>query len=60
MLLLGQKAVREQDARRRGGQLRVVTADPSIRKIFEITLLDRVFSLYETREAALERAASSG
>ena len=44
--------------RPRGGQLRVVTADPSIRKIFEITLLDRVFSLYETRDAALERAAS--
>ena len=44
--------------RPRGGQLRIVTADPSIRKIFEITLLDRVFSLYETRDAALERAAS--
>jgi anti-sigma B factor antagonist len=41
--------------RPRGGQLRVVCGDPNIRKIFEITLLDRVFSLYATREAALER-----
>jgi anti-sigma B factor antagonist len=41
--------------RPRGGRLRIVCADPNIRKIFEITLLDRVFSLYGTREAALER-----
>jgi anti-sigma B factor antagonist len=41
--------------RPRGGQLRVVCSDPNIRKIFEITLLDRVFSLYATRGAALER-----
>ena len=41
--------------RPRGGRLRIVCADPSIRKIFEITLLDRVFSLYGTRDAALQR-----
>jgi anti-sigma B factor antagonist len=41
--------------RPRGGRLRIVCADPNIRKIFEITLLDRVFALYGTREAALER-----
>jgi anti-sigma B factor antagonist len=36
-----------------GGQLRIVVADPSIRKIFEITLLDRIFQLYDSREAAV-------
>jgi anti-sigma B factor antagonist len=41
--------------RPRGGRLRIVCDDPNIRKIFEITLLDRVFALYGTREAALER-----
>lgn len=41
--------------RPRGGRLRIVCTDPSIRKIFEITLLDRVFSLYSTRDEALER-----
>jgi anti-sigma B factor antagonist len=41
--------------RPRGGRLRIVCSDPNIRKIFEITLLDRVFSLFETREAALDR-----
>jgi anti-sigma B factor antagonist len=46
--------------RPRGGQLQVVSADPSIRKIFEITLLDRVFALCETRDEALARAPSSG
>ena len=39
--------------RPRGGQLRIVVSDSSIRKIFEITLLDRIFQLHETRDAAL-------
>jgi anti-sigma B factor antagonist len=39
--------------RPRGGQLRVAVADANIRKIFEITLLDRIFPLYDSREAAL-------
>jgi anti-sigma B factor antagonist len=46
--------------RPRGGRLRIVCTDPNIRKIFEITLLDRVFSLYGTREAALERFVPTG
>ena len=45
--------------RPRGGRLRIVCSDPNIRKIFEITLLDRVFSLFGTREAALERLVST-
>ncbi len=37
-----------------GGRVSVVCTDPNIRRIFEITLLDRVFALHESREAALE------
>jgi anti-sigma B factor antagonist len=36
-----------------GGELAIVCPDPNIRKIFQITLLDRVFSIFETREDAL-------
>jgi anti-sigma B factor antagonist len=36
-----------------GGEIVLVIDHPSIRKIFEITLLDRAFAIYETREAAL-------
>jgi anti-anti-sigma regulatory factor len=31
-----------------------VVSRPDIRRIFEITMLDRVFELHETREQALE------
>ena len=41
--------------RPRGGQLRIVVTDPHVRRVFEITLLDRVFDLYGDREQALER-----
>ena len=37
-----------------GGELLVVCREHNIRKIFEITLLDRVFTIFDTREAALE------
>jgi anti-sigma B factor antagonist len=36
-----------------GGELIVVCSEQNIRKIFEITLLDRVFSIFRTREEAL-------
>jgi anti-sigma B factor antagonist len=36
-----------------GGRVAVVCTDVNIRRIFEITLLDRVFSLHESLEAAL-------
>lgn len=39
--------------RPRGGQLRLVVSEPSVRKIFEITLLDRVFDLHPSREDAI-------
>jgi anti-sigma B factor antagonist len=38
-----------------GGELRVACADPNIKRIFEITLLDRVFAIYPSRAAALGR-----
>ena len=40
--------------RKVGGRVSVVCTDPNIRRIFEITLLDRVFALHGSREAALE------
>lgn len=45
--------------RARGGQLRLVVPRAEVRRIFEITLLDRVFSLYGTRQEALVAAAAS-
>lgn len=38
------------------GRVLVVCRDPHIRKVFAITLLDRVFSLFDTRQEALEAA----
>jgi anti-sigma B factor antagonist len=44
--------------RARGGRFRVVAPRADIRRIFELTLLDRVFDLDMTRQAALAAAAS--
>jgi len=41
--------------RPKGGEIVLVIADPNIRKIFEITLLDRVFPIVDTLPEALER-----
>ena len=54
VLLGGMKRIRERD-----GQIRLVVARPELRRIFEITLLDRIFPLHETRDQALA-AASNG
>ena len=35
-----------------GGELVLVCSDPNIRRIFEITLLDRVFPIFETLASA--------
>ena len=43
-----------------GGALTLVCTDQNICKIFEITGLDRVFTIYETREEALEEVAAAG
>ncbi len=39
-----------------GGSLSVVCTDPHIRRIFEITLLDRVFDLHTDRGSAVDGA----
>jgi anti-sigma B factor antagonist len=42
-----------------GGQLSLVCSDRNITKIFEITGLDKVFPIYETRSEAVEQIASA-
>jgi anti-sigma B factor antagonist len=39
--------------RKKGGRLTVVCIDANMTKIFEVTGLDRVFSIYRTRDEAL-------
>ena len=43
-----------------GGSLTLVCTDPNICKIFEITGLDRVFSIHDSRDAALSTLTSEG
>jgi anti-sigma B factor antagonist len=43
-----------------GGSLLLVCGDRNIRKIFEITLLDRVFTIVETRAEALAELGAAG
>ncbi len=42
-----------------GGQLSLVCSDRNITKIFEITGLDRVFTIYPTREEAVEQVGAA-
>ena len=42
-----------------GGQLALVCTDENITKIFEITGLDRVFTIYPTRDEALAKTGAS-
>lgn len=42
-----------------GGKVSIVCVDPHIRRIFEITMLDRVFSLHDDRDAARTTAAGT-
>lgn len=43
-----------------GGSLALVCSDQNILKIFEITGLDRVFPIHESRDGALSAVASGG
>jgi anti-sigma B factor antagonist len=43
-----------------GGSLTLVCTDANICKIFEITGLDRVFSIHDSRDQALSALASEG
>ena len=40
-----------------GGELAIACNDPNIRKIFEITLLDRIFEIYPTPDEAIRHLA---
>jgi anti-sigma B factor antagonist len=44
----------------RGGELRIACADQGVKRVFEITMLDRVFAFSPSREAALTQPASAG
>jgi anti-sigma B factor antagonist len=55
VLVGGVKRLRTND-----GQLSLVCSDRNITKIFEITGLDRVFTIYPTRDEALAKASSPG
>src|ERR1700733_7255962 len=39
--------------RPRGGQIAISCSDPNIRKIFEITLLDRIFAIFDANDAGI-------
>jgi anti-sigma B factor antagonist len=54
VLVGGVKRLRAQD-----GRLSLVCSDRNIRKIFEITGLDRVFTIYPTRDEALAKTGAS-
>lgn len=55
VLVGGVKRLRTND-----GQLSLVCSDRNITKIFEITGLDRVFTIHATREEAVGALSSSG
>jgi anti-anti-sigma regulatory factor len=40
------------------GRLSVACTDPNIYKVFEVTGLDRIFSVYSSREEALAQVPS--
>lgn len=42
-----------KDLRERDGQLELVVPRADLRRVFEITMLDRIFALHETQEEAL-------
>jgi anti-sigma B factor antagonist len=55
VLVGGVKRLRSND-----GQLSLVCSDRNITKIFEITGLDRVFTIYSTRDAAVTGLDDAG
>jgi anti-sigma B factor antagonist len=55
VLVGGVKRLRSND-----GQLSLVCSDRNITKIFEITGLDRVFTIYASRDEALSKLGAAG
>jgi anti-sigma B factor antagonist len=43
-----------------GGELAIACHDPNIRKIFSITLLDRIFAIYDQPEEGIEHLREAG
>ncbi len=43
-----------------GGQVELIVATPDIRRVFEITMLDRVLVIHPSRELAVEPSAANG
>jgi anti-sigma B factor antagonist len=43
-----------------GGQLELIVSKPDIRRIFEITMLDRILVIHPSREIALELGSRDG
>jgi len=54
VLVGGVKRLRAED-----GRLSLVCSDRNITRIFEITGLDRVFTIYTTRDEALAKTSAS-
>lgn len=52
-MMLGVLLGATRETRPRGSDLRIVVDDPHVRRIFEMTLLDRVLRLYDDLDAAL-------
>jgi anti-sigma B factor antagonist len=55
-VLLAAKKRRDADGKR----LDIVVSTPDVRRIFEITMLDRIFDLYATRAEALGAGREDG
>jgi anti-sigma B factor antagonist len=55
VLLGGMKRLREDN-----GQIRLVVPQAEVRRVFEITMLDRIFPLHDTREEALAGRSEQG
>lgn len=55
VLIGGLKRLRE-----RGGTLGLICPNPRIRRIFEITGLDRIFDIFETDEQAVRQSSAKG
>lgn len=59
-MMLGVLLGATRRTRPRGMEMRIVVDDPHVRRIFELTLLDRVLQLYPSLELALDRDQTSG
>ena len=59
-MMLGVLLGASRKLRPHGNELRIVVDDPHVRRIFELTLLDRVLQLYPSLEGAVAPERCSG